>query len=73
MVRGVSTGGNKETLGKMKEVIDRAIEEKKNEPIGTKEAEEKVAADLHKAAKEDTGKEKRSAKRRDRHASQNRR
>ena len=73
MVRGVSTGGNKKTLGKMKEAIDKVIEEKKKEPIGTKEAEEKVAADLNEAAKEDTGKEKRSAKRRDRHASQNRR
>ena len=73
MVRGVSTGGNKKTLGKMKAAIDKVIEEKKKEPIGTKEAEEKVAADLHKAAKEDTGKEKSSAKRRDRHASQNRR
>ena len=73
MVRGVSTGGNKKTLGTMKEAIDKVIEEKKNEPIGTKEAEEKVAADLRKAAKEDTSKEERSAKRRDRHASQNRR
>ena len=34
------------------------IEEKKKEPIGTKEAvEKKVVGDLHKAANEDTGKE----------------
>ena len=53
-----SKDGNKKTLGKKKEVIDKVIEEKKKEPIGTKEAvEKKVAGDLHKAANEDTGKE----------------
>ena len=29
MVRGVSTGGNKKTLGKMKEAIDKVIEERR--------------------------------------------
>jgi hypothetical protein len=72
MVRGVSTGGNKKTLGKMKQAIDKAIDDKKKEPIGTKEAEEKVAADLNEAAKEAAGKQG-AAKRRDVDTSQNRR
>jgi hypothetical protein len=38
----------------MHEAVDKVIDQKKKEPIGTKEAEEEVAADLNKAANEDT-------------------
>ena len=38
----------------MKEAVDKVIQDKKKEPIGTKQAEEKVAADLNEAAQEDT-------------------
>jgi len=40
----------------MQDAIDRVIEDKKKEPIGTKEAEEKVAAYLNEAAHRDTEK-----------------
>jgi hypothetical protein len=38
----------------MHEAVDKVIDEKKKEPIGTKEAEDEVAADLNEAAHEDT-------------------
>ena len=38
----------------MKEAVDKVIQDKKKEPIGTKQAEGKVAADLNEAAQEDT-------------------
>ena len=41
----------------MKKAVGKVIEDKKNEPIGTKDAEEKVAADLNDAAHKDTKKE----------------
>ena len=37
----------------MHKAVDKVIDEKKKEPIGTKEAEEEVAADLNDAAHED--------------------
>ena len=40
----------------MKEAVDKVIDDKKKEPIGTKEAEEKVADDLKDAAKKATNK-----------------
>ena len=40
----------------MQEAVDKVIEDKKKEEIGTKEAEEKVAADLNDAAHRDTKK-----------------
>jgi hypothetical protein len=40
----------------MKEGIEKVIDDKKKEPIGTKEAEEQVAADLNAAAHRDTKK-----------------
>ena len=39
----------------MHEAVDKVIDDKKKEPIGTKEAEEEVAADLNEAARQDTG------------------
>jgi hypothetical protein len=36
--------------------VDKVIDEKKGEPIGTKETEGEVAADLNEAAREDTKK-----------------
>ena len=40
----------------MQEAIDKVIEDKKKEDIGTKQAEEKVAEDLNEAAYRDTKK-----------------
>ncbi len=40
----------------MHEAVDKVIDEKKEEPIGTKEAEEKVAAELNEAAHQATKK-----------------
>jgi uncharacterized protein YjbJ (UPF0337 family) len=40
--------------GAMKKAVGKVIDEKKKEPIGTKEAEQKVASDLNKAARRDT-------------------
>ena len=40
----------------MHEAVDKVIDDKKKEPIGTKEAEEKVASDLNEAAHQDTKK-----------------
>lgn len=44
---------NDKAKREMGEAVEKVIEEKKKEPIGTKEAEEEVAADLNKAAHED--------------------
>lgn len=40
----------------MQEAVDKVIDEKKQEDIGTKQAEADVAEDLHAAAERDTGK-----------------
>jgi hypothetical protein len=45
---------NKKAKREMREAVDKVIDEKKKEPIGTKEAEEEVAADLNEAAHGDT-------------------
>jgi hypothetical protein len=45
---------NKKAMREMHEGVDKVIDEKKKEPIGTKEAEAEVAADLNEAAHEDT-------------------
>ena len=42
--------------GEMQEAVDKVIDDKKKEPIGTKEAEEEVAAHLNQAAHRDTRK-----------------
>ena len=41
----------KPSTDEMKDAVDKVIDEKKREEIGTKEAEEKVAEDLMHAAK----------------------
>jgi uncharacterized protein YjbJ (UPF0337 family) len=40
----------------IKKAVGKVIEDKKKEPIGTKEAEEQVTADLNEAAHQDTKK-----------------
>ena len=40
----------------MQEAVDKVIDDKKKEVIGTKEAEEEVAAELNEAAHQDTKK-----------------
>jgi hypothetical protein len=49
---------NKKATREMHKAVDRVIEKKK-EPIGTKEAEEEVAADLIEAAHKDTKEDQR--------------
>jgi len=44
---------------KMHEAVDKVIDERKKEEIGTKQAEQEVAADLNEAAHKDTKKQKR--------------
>src|SRR5687768_6026720 len=46
---------NKKAKREMREAVDKVIDEKKKEPIGTKEAEEEVAADLNEAAHDTKG------------------
>jgi hypothetical protein len=43
----------------MKEAVDKVIEDKKKEPIGTKQAEKEVADELNEAAHRDTRKDQR--------------
>ena len=45
---------SKNAKREMDKAVDKVIDEKKKEPIGTKEAEEKVADDLMDAAKKVT-------------------
>lgn len=47
---------NKKAKREMYEAVDKVIDDKKKEDIGTKQAEEKVAAELNEAAHEDTQK-----------------
>jgi hypothetical protein len=47
---------SKKTMRDMKEAVDKVIDDKKKEPIGTKETEEKVSDDLMDAAKKATNK-----------------
>ena len=56
MARNPEKDANKKAKHEMQEAVDKVIDEKKNEPIGTKKAEEEVAADLHEAAQHDTKK-----------------
>ena len=50
---------DKKAKHELQEAVDQVIDQKKKEPIGTKEAEEEVAADLHEAAQQDTKKVRR--------------
>jgi hypothetical protein len=54
MGRNPEKDANKKAEREMHEAVDKVIDQKKKEPIGTKEAEEEVAADLNEAAHEDT-------------------
>jgi hypothetical protein len=56
---------NRRAKRDMHEAIDKVINAKKNEPIGTKEAEQEVAADLNAAAQTDTKKRRQSRKKAD--------
>jgi hypothetical protein len=53
MDRNPTKDANRKAKGEMHEAVDKVIDEKKKEPIGTKEADEEVAADLNEAAHED--------------------
>ena len=57
MGRNHQEDANKKAAREMHEAVDKVIDEKKKEPIGTREAEEEVAADLNEAAHEDTKKD----------------
>jgi hypothetical protein len=59
MARNPEKDANKKAKHEMQEAVDKVIDEKKKEPIGTKEAEEEVAADLREAAQHDTKKDRR--------------
>ena len=56
MARNPEKDANKKAKHEMQEAVDKVIDQKKKEPIGTKEAEEEVASDLHEAAQQDTKK-----------------
>lgn len=60
MGRNPARDANDKAKRQMQEAVGKVIADKKEEPIGTQEAEEKVAADLKKAALKDTGNDKRS-------------
>ena len=59
MARNPEKDANKKAKHEMQEAVDKVIDQKKKEPIGTKEAEEEVAGDLHEAAQQDTKKVRR--------------
>ena len=54
MDRKPSQRASDKAKGPMKKAVGKVIDDKKKEPIGTKEAEKKVASDLNKAARQDT-------------------
>ena len=51
-----TSGGNHDAIRDMQDAVDKVIDDKKKEPIGTKQAEKEVAARLNEAAHRDTGK-----------------
>jgi hypothetical protein len=59
MGRNPEEDATKKAERELHKAVDKVIDEKKEEPIGTKEAEEEVAADLNEAAHEDTKKDRR--------------
>jgi heme-degrading monooxygenase HmoA len=65
MDRNPDDDANRKAKRDMHEAVDKVIDEKKKEPIGTKEAEEAVAADLNVAAQTDTKKRRQSRKKAD--------
>ena len=56
MPRNPAKGANEKAEREMHEAVDKVIDDKKKEEIGTKKAEKEVAADLNEAAHEDTQK-----------------
>jgi heme-degrading monooxygenase HmoA len=60
MSRNPQEDANRRAKRDMQKAVDKVIDQKKKEPIGTKEAEQDVAADLNEAAREDIAKERRS-------------
>ena len=56
MARTPQEDANRNAKRAMHKAVDKVIDDKKKEPIGTKQAKEAVAADLHEAAQEDTQK-----------------
>jgi hypothetical protein len=58
MGRTRAENANDTAKRKMREAVDKVIDEKKKEEIGTKKAEQEVAADLNEAAHKDTKKQK---------------
>jgi heme-degrading monooxygenase HmoA len=54
MARNPAKDNNRTAKREMHEAVDKVIDQKKKEPIGTKETEAEVAADLNEAAHEDT-------------------
>jgi hypothetical protein len=56
MSRNPAKDANERAERVMHEAVDKVIDDKKKEEIGTKKAEKEVAADLNKAAQEDTQK-----------------
>jgi heme-degrading monooxygenase HmoA len=56
MARTPQEDANRKAKRTMHKAVEKVIDEKKKEPIGTKQAEEVVAADLYEAAQEDTQK-----------------
>ena len=56
MPRNPAKDANDKAEREMHEAVDKVIDDKKKEEIGTKKAEKEVAADLNEAAHEDTQK-----------------
>lgn len=56
MPRNPAKDANQKAEREMHEAVDKVIDDKKKEEIGTKKAEREVAADLNEAAHEDTQK-----------------
>jgi len=62
MVQNPEKQANRKAKHDMQEAVDKVIDDKKQEPIGTKAAEADVAADLNAAAQADTNKRRQSRK-----------
>ena len=63
MPRNPAKDANDKAEREMHEAVDKVIDDKKKEEIGTKKAEKEVAADLNEAAHKDTQKRSRPSKR----------
>ena len=62
MARNPQEDANKKATRTMQEAVGKVIDEKKQEEIGTREAEADVAEDFKQAAEEDTGKRGRKSR-----------